>query len=193
MKKLRTGNVYNIRHRVLNSLRHGAVPQNRPRVYIVGIKRTVQVRPFRWPLPKLTPPLRAFLDNQAEAENIEDMTRTTTANLSAAHRDLRKRKIDPRLAEIVVDIGAGKKRRHWTQGHVPCITKSRGGARAFWSTKRSRRLKAKELARLQGFRDHDLALDGLSDHKIGELMGNAMTVGVLQGVLRGALRAIGKI
>ena len=192
LAKLQEGDHYNIRFKVLNSLHHGGVPQNRPRVYIVGIQRSAQVQPFRWPAPSKPPPLDQFLD-KADKENIQELSATVRANLKAANKAFKEQQIDPLQRDIIVDVGAGKRRRHWVEGHVPCITKSRGGGRGFWSTKRCRRLWAKEMVRLQGFRNNDLRLDGLSEHKIGQLVGNSMTVGVVQGVLRGVLVAIGRI
>ena len=47
--KDRFGDRYFVSWRLLNSMRHGGVPQNRERIYIVGIKRCHRRLTFSWP------------------------------------------------------------------------------------------------------------------------------------------------
>ena len=39
---------YNVTYKLLNTLEHG-LPQNRPRVYVAGVRADVEKEPFAWP------------------------------------------------------------------------------------------------------------------------------------------------
>ena len=59
---------YKVRTKVLNSLEVGGVPQNRPRVYIVGWKRALETHDFSWPEHIPPKPLNLLLKGHAAAE-----------------------------------------------------------------------------------------------------------------------------
>eukprot|EP00969_Alexandrium_andersonii_P324378 14333514-Alexandrium_andersonii.AAC.1 len=48
--------------RLLNSNVYGGVPQNRPRIYVVGIRANHLLRTFKWPKKVDCRPLAEFLD-----------------------------------------------------------------------------------------------------------------------------------
>ena len=55
------GSAYLVTWNICNTMRFG-VPQNRSRIYIVGIRRDCSVKPFTWPSPVDPLPLDEFLD-----------------------------------------------------------------------------------------------------------------------------------
>ena len=52
---------YDIHHQVLNSM-HFGVPQSRPRLFIVGIKRGTKKMEFNWPVPTESVFISSILD-----------------------------------------------------------------------------------------------------------------------------------
>jgi site-specific DNA-cytosine methylase len=52
---------YHVMHKVVNTANFG-LPQNRPRLYIVGLTAAEQLHPFEWPPDKEAPHLKTFLD-----------------------------------------------------------------------------------------------------------------------------------
>lgn len=50
MSKLNSLKQYNIYHKILNTKDYG-LPQNRERIFIIGIKKTVEKKPFEFPKP----------------------------------------------------------------------------------------------------------------------------------------------
>merc|ERR1719188_622735 len=54
---------YNVTYKVLNTKEHG-VPQNRPRIYIVGIREDADRGSFAFPEPIPCPSLELFLDSR---------------------------------------------------------------------------------------------------------------------------------
>ena len=48
MDKLRESQKYNVHQKIVNTLQNG-VPQNRPRIYIVGILKDLDTGKFEWP------------------------------------------------------------------------------------------------------------------------------------------------
>lgn len=55
--------IYNIYHKVLNTKDYG-IPQNRERIFIVGIRKEVQKREFNFPKKKKMKKIESFIDNK---------------------------------------------------------------------------------------------------------------------------------
>ena len=72
---------YKITKRVCNTRDHG-IPQCRPRLYIIGIRRTCHARKFPWPMPVKAPSLLRFVDDsKAKKLSINDLCEIALANV----------------------------------------------------------------------------------------------------------------
>ena len=83
-----------------------------------------------------------------------------------------------------VDCGSSKP--HWVFGASPCLTKSRGQSRAFWSLQHARPFSIRELARLQGLELADMKVP-VTDAQMGALLGNGFTATVIMRVMSVAI------
>jgi len=119
------------------------------------------------------------------------LSATNWKNINAAVSAAMAAGLDPLSVDIVVDIGCSPSRANMMHNLCPAITKTRAAGRDFWLMSAARRLTIRELLRLQGFSEQDLYLDGLSESKVGEMVGNAMSVPVLSAVLQEGLSVCG--
>jgi len=72
---------YKITKRVCNTRDHG-IPQCRPRLYVIGIRKTCHARKFPWPKPVKAPSLLRFVDDsRAKKFRINDLCETGLANV----------------------------------------------------------------------------------------------------------------
>lgn len=136
---------YNVYYKLVDTQDFG-IPQHRERVYVIGIRRDVQVKQFEWPLAckeRLT--LKQLLGNPATSEkrNLQEMTHdadglalsnTVRKNLKQFQEFLEKNPAKRDL-DFIVDTGGSK--ATWMQDTCPCLTASRckgsmdiGGIRA---------------------------------------------------------------
>ncbi len=113
-------NKYMVSWRVLNTADFG-LPQNRPRLYIIGIKRAVlqgrQLRPFRWPRSVGCVPLASVL----ESGQVRKQPRPGTVaekNLHMLQRRLVENKNAP-STPVVLNIFAAKGRCTVGKSAVP--------------------------------------------------------------------------
>lgn len=198
LKPLRTladasGAVYSVKYKVLNTKIHGGIPQNRERVYVVGLRRDVASREFRFPPPIPMRSLRSILAAaRNQSKECRPLSKTNSRNIRVAERIIRADGGDPSRINAIVDMGVGRKRarKPFTVDCCPTITRSRAAARDYWSTVGKCRLPVNALMALQGFADTDVpGLWKLSAAQVGGLAGNAMSVPVLAAVLREALDA----
>ena len=182
---------YEVRWRILDSAEHGSA-QTRKRVYVVGLRTDCIVRPFIWPEPMDTPPLKNFLDKGGIAAG---RTRypprqqvTANKNVRAVYDLLAKQGINARKHDVMIDTDGG--RPSYSLGRVGTITASRAGGLSYWITSRNRRVSLKELLRLQGFDPKRINLEAASPRQIGIILGNAFTVTVVRRLLSKMLPAV---
>jgi len=178
---------YEVHWEIMDSAKHGGVPQHRERLFIVGIASRKIRNPFRWPVPVRMKRLDEVLsDVQGSCSLIDSMSATKKKNL---HIILSK--YQAATSDIVADLGARTvKVMHDV---CPCLTASRAGDSAVWTIKRCRPLSITELMRIQGFdpvwlRGYE---DAMSHRQMGTALGNAMTATVLQRILRQVFLALG--
>ena len=181
----RSGN-YHTQHCVLNASTHGGLPQNRSRLFIIGLKKT-NAREHHWfqvprPIPCL--PLHLLLDSSADQVPLpdSDIPKDMTAfnNLWKVLDKIKKKKYNPMSQGKdlwVADL-------HSTnpcvqQNRVMCITASRASAKGFYILGLLRWTTIDELVRLQGVKDGRLNFQALRDSQIGKLCGNAIPVTLL--------------
>ena len=77
----------------------------------------------------------------------------------------------------------------------PCLTRSR--AHGYWISNRGRRMNLREIVKLQGFVVQKGGIKGVkipvgtSDRQSAQLLGNAMSLPVIEDVMRAGLVSIG--
>lgn len=188
---------YVVRCRLLNTMHHG-VPQRRQRVYLVAIRRDSLRRPFRWPdAVPYKRKAKALLSRAPGDQRLripERESRGARNNVKAAYRACADRGVDPRRVVVVTDTQASPQWRVYGVDVFPCQTASRGERLGWWLSVVGRRVTVPELLRFQGINDEDLDLAALqgtvvTDRDVGRMLGNAMSLNVLERVLAKALWA----
>jgi len=179
---LQCGGRYLISWRVLNTRHHG-IPQNRERVYIVGVLASLVARGYQFPWPKQVPcqPLVELLDADAGMARAQ----IASGTLADRHKEKLLRKLTTdgarwRSEPYILDVFAACPR--FMPRVSPCITRSRGGSMGFWVSCRRGLMTVKELLRLQALPPafHELGRElMISDRQMGMMVGNAMSVNVL--------------
>jgi len=183
---------YNVYHRILNTKQHG-VPQNRRRIYIVGLRSDVDDGSFRFPDPIPSMKLDKFLDKLPKGFNVEKSlpppTQTVARNnVETALRKLKRKGSDPWEESWVVDCDSSPNRSSCQEECAPCLTCSRRDGH--WVTSRGRRLRKTEMMRLQGM-DPTIFKVAVSERELGKQLGNTMSVNVLERLLARLLPAVG--
>ena len=190
---------YRVFWRLLNSQNHG-VPQHRPRVYVIGLRKDAQVCKFKWPAKTQQTDLGLFLRTQmqdwpGQAAPPRPMSKTNARNLALGLQTLRQDGLNPEATDAVIDIGHGRKGKVAMMiGRCPAITRTRAATQDYYLTSMRRRLSESELMSLQGLKPHEAKIfHGISRRQKMMMVGNGMTINVLTGVLRQSLRATGLI
>ena len=72
---------YDVHEKVLNSMDFG-VPQSRPRLFIVGVRRSVKAREFQWPEPTPNVQINTILDpvTSEPADYLSRLPKSPAAN-----------------------------------------------------------------------------------------------------------------
>ena len=193
---LRQSGKYFITWRLLNAADFG-IPQNRPRVFIMGFLRSAMVSPgFLWPTPTGLPmplPVERFLCGGAgvfakPGGRAEDI-------LQQGLQTIREEGGNPNTTTYALDLLSGRKHPQRMVKRVPCLTRNRAGVGGYYITSVKRMLTVEEMLHLMGlpraYRAKGRAA-GLTDRQIGLMVGNAIATNVLQVILGRALHMIGK-
>ena len=181
----------NIYWSVLNTREHG-VPQNRPRLYIVGCCRTFDSGHFRF--PEALPPraLGDFLENRSGRPSWSQMPQphgcNAYNNVVTSIRHLEHLGHDPFREPFVVNCDSSSSRASTMLDCSPCITRSR--YRGHWLCNRGRRMSLGEMWRLQGLPEEWMPL-GLPADILGRQLGNGMSGNVLERLFCRIFRAFG--
>lgn len=186
---------YNIHHQLLNTKEHG-LPQNRARIYIIGIRKDVDEGTFAFPEPIPMPSIENFLDKMARKPNDADLPQrsagTARRNVKVTISELKAKKIDPFSEPWVVDIDSSTYRMKYLDGLAPCFTCAR--RRGHWITNRGRRMNKTEMLRLQGLLTPKEGFKQVvSDSQLGAQIGNAMSGNVLERIFVRLLPAAGLV
>lgn len=121
-------------------------------------------------------------------------TITANRNVLNAHKRIKKLGGTPSSDPYIIDLAASASRETFRRGEAPCLTASHAGERAYWATWLGKRLDIKQLMKLQGYDNHPKGKPykvNISDRRMGHILGNAMSVNVLERVLVRALHAAG--
>jgi hypothetical protein len=163
---------YSVSDMVMCTSSHG-IPQNRKRLYIVGIKRP----DLQFKFPKSVPPfeLTTFFDlDDVQPSSSIPPTHTGARNLMQCYLDAKLNHDINALEElIVVDLDRSPSRGiHWAVDIFPCITRERGGTRGFWLSTLCRQITIDELLALQGFGEVNRA--DLTDRQLGLMVSDVL-------------------
>ena len=186
---------YNIQDTVLNAKDY-ALPQQRKRWYLVGIRIDAQQRKFKWPKKLGKVRIQEILDEKQgpeELQRLQHITETTKGNIMKAIDKIRLMGSSPSKKHFIIDVGSGRETSSVMLDCVPCITKNRGGSLDFWDTKLERRLSLSELMRCQGANTNQLnyASDVISQRQMGMIVGNAISITVLAEIFENVFAALG--
>jgi len=197
------GSAYKVGYKVVNAADHG-IPQHRERVYTVGLLRAsmVPTSPFKWPTPQRCRSLPHVLQWKSTPNVHKSLVRArrflanATPKLKhmfrAAWRSVHQKGVDPRDVSrpVVVDVDGPKP--HWMHGVCPCLTRSRA-ATGHYLPVLGRRLSIQERFRFQGLpaEIHEHCRGKVSERHLGSMIGNSLSLNVVQALLSKMLPACG--
>jgi len=195
MDALKSVGKYNLSTKILNTRENG-IPQNRQRLYIVGIRKNADQGTFEWPEPVPVPSIEAFLEPRKRKPTKNDLppkTRTVArANVKEALRRLTAEGRDPLKEPWVVDIDSSTYRMKYMYDRSMCMTAGR--PEGHWITNRGRRMTTLEMLRLQGIQTPEEGFKiVVSPLQLGRQVGNAMSVNVLERLFVRLLPAAGLV
>ncbi|HOR52798.1 MAG TPA: DNA cytosine methyltransferase [Candidatus Pacearchaeota archaeon] len=165
---------YHIKFKILNSMKHGNIPQNRERIFIVGFLDKSKTEAFNFPeeIP-LTKNFRDFTANEADKKYYYN------------DKPLYERIKDDVNSEDTVYQWRRKYVRSNKKGVVPTLTANMGlgghNVPIIKDHKGIRKLTPKECILLQGF-PKDFKLPELADSKLYHQVGNSVTVTVIERI-----------
>lgn len=166
LKKLKSLKIYNIYWKVLNT-KDFCIPQNRPRVYFVGILKKCD-KGFKFPNPINCPntKINAFLEKKKLPESI--LTKSQSIVLEQRMQNKNKHE------HYIVNLGVSTTGRFGSamKDTSPCLLSSH---KYYYSTKKKRFLTVYEWSLLQGF-DPTILDTSLLSYK---QLGNTMSVNIL--------------
>ena len=141
---------------------------------------------FSFPEPIQCTPIEKLLDDITTETNKE--SEFVSQNIECAEHWIKQEGGDPRSGHFIVDCDASRSRLHWRKGVSPCLTRARH--KGHWLTNKKRRFTKEEMFRLQGM-DPTKFKVVVNNTKLGQLIGNSMSVNVVERILIRALKAAG--
>jgi DNA (cytosine-5)-methyltransferase 1 len=184
---------YKVSWALMNTKEHG-VPQNRARVYFVGILAARACRDFEFPEPLPLVSIEQVLEPATKRHSATDLPRMTSTtprrNVKVALEELRAKGHNPLVEPWVVEIDCTTPRIQYKFGLSPCLTTGR--RYGHWITNRGRRMLKSEMLRLQGI-DAGNFKQVVSDSVLGKQIGNAMSVNVVERIFVRLLPAAGLV
>ena len=195
MKSLEALGKCNVQAGEMNTKDHG-IPQNRRRIYFVGIRKDCDQGTFSYPSPLPSVDLNKFLDAPNKTVTMMCLppeTQTTAhRNVQLTVKALLESKEDPFRDPWVIDCDSSTNRMKYWKGLSPCLTYSR--YKGHWITNRGRRLTLTERMRLMGMMTPDAGFKVVvSETQLGKQIGNAMSCNVLERLLVRLLPAAGLV
>lgn len=172
MKELEDLGKYSIYTKVVNSKDYG-VPQARDRLYIIGLLKKDKIKDFSFPEKQKMKPLKSCIDKvDYPIESIKEKNKPLFKRI-------------PKNA-VFVDIGFRQASFPNSDKWAPCITAQAN----MWNVLKQRRATVNEYLMLQGFPVNSF-VQNVSDHRFKKIIGNAMTVNVVEALFRNALPCVG--
>ena len=106
-------------------------------------------------------------------------------NLEAAVKKLELQNKTLCDASYIIDVDQGHSEAHFMKDTCPCITHGRGGSRGFYATWLGRCLTVLEMMALQAAEPDrfQAARHHMSPSALGKIIGNAMTISIIERIL----------
>lgn len=187
---------YSVNMQVLKSSDYG-LPQERCRLYVIGIQRPVVE--FLFPPPIPCPPLLSFLDVLPASEFKvlpEKGPRGGSTRLDNVSRHLQacvEEGVNPFERSVIITSGCSASRCNRMVDRCMTITRTEAQRQGLWCSTKGGFLDFDEMARLQGFWTGFLPWQdlGIADPQFGGLLGNAMSLNVVLNLIPPLLRSAG--
>ena len=188
---------YRVEFGILNT-RDFAIPQSRPRLYVIAIARECLKGSFGLPKPRTSmPKLQSFLECSVRGDK-GDPDHPKPETLRKYIADFGEDVLFSSECNFVLDVGSSPQFQSVRPGVCPCLTKTRLSGRGFYVPGLKRRLLAFEAGRLQGVPTSVLKAmhkaakaEELPSSAVRAALGDAMSVNVLASVMMRALTAAG--
>ena len=149
---LREDGFYNVYFKILNSAKVGYVPQQRLRIYFLGLNKQYDKGTFHWPTEVRHGGLASILTKRTSRLQLQlPPTTQSTArkNLLAAFGKIMAKGENPFKQQYVLDIDSTKLGMRCNESL--CLTKGRGRTGNFYITSEARRFDNCEILRLQAY------------------------------------------
>lgn len=168
---------YSISYQILNTKDYG-IPQNRERLFIVGIRKDIQKHPFQFPKPlRSCTPLSEYID-------------LTDTHQDPIRQDVLNSGMLEKIPKDAVFVDFSFKKAVYPNSNVicPCIT---ADSRT-WCVPMSRYANIKERLSLQGFRS-DIWKQVVSNTQMKKQIGNSISVNVLKALILQIFKCVGDV
>eukprot|EP00931_Biecheleriopsis_adriatica_P081452 TRINITY_DN5477_c0_g1_i1.p1 TRINITY_DN5477_c0_g1~~TRINITY_DN5477_c0_g1_i1.p1 ORF type:complete len:404 (+),score=70.21 TRINITY_DN5477_c0_g1_i1:86-1213(+) len=183
---------YAVDWKLLDTQDHG-VPQSRPRVYIIGIRKDCQRSKITFPEPLERVSIESFLDPVKRKPTMDTLppkkSKLQCSNVKRVLKQLTAAGKKPLTKTFVVDHNSSPKFCSWMHDKVKCMTKSRPGGH--WVTSRGRAMNLDEMLRCQGMERSFKQV--VSNSQLGAQIGNAMSQNVIERLMLKVLPAAGLV
>ena len=188
---------YTCRAKVLDNSTHGALPHNRPRIYLVAILKSRLQKKFEFPEELPCPPLRRFLFTQGQQHT--HLSAFTEKSVEGSWEIARKKFDKAEYAKgkgiLICDGQASQKFLSVMLDKSPCLTKARAGSHGHYIMSLDRWMNLTEIAGLQGW--PKAVVDELSQcftrSEIGSTFGDGFCLSIVMRLLPRALMSAGLI
>jgi DNA (cytosine-5)-methyltransferase 1 len=158
---------YNVSWKIMNTRDYG-IPQNRERVYMVGIKKSESKKEFEWPEKKEMKKLKDFID--ISDKNI------CISKIFERYKDLINKDL------LFINLNFCGRGIHVSKVICPCLIASSG----LWNVQMSRFANIKEHFSLQGFPINFKQV--ISKCQMKKQIGNSMSVNVVECLISECLK-----
>jgi|TARA_Y100000389_G_C17416714_1_gene494188 DNA (cytosine-5)-methyltransferase 1 len=171
LKRLNDIGKYSIYNKVINSKELG-IPQSRDRLYIVGVLNKYKKYEFNFPEKKQMLNINNFVDKSNKSKNEKKESNKELFN---------------NVPEDAVFIDTGFRTANFPNSNkwAPCITAQPN----MWCVPMERKASVKEYFWLQGFNPDNKKIS-LSDHRMKILIGNSMTVNIIQKLIENGFKSL---
>lgn len=193
LKKMKEYGYY-VEWKLLNSNEY--VPQNRMRLYILGIRtdcKRVQTRgiPF-WGSPPedyTVPSIQSLIPSKVGSVDYTPLPNPKEGRgllLRNVMRAYKECEMNPFTTPILVDMKASPKFSTWRHGESPTLTQTRASSFGYWYSLKGGPLSVGDMAKLQGFKGSDFPWKESqmgSETAVAGVLGNGQTLPLVQNLL----------
>ena len=145
---------YFVEWKLVNTAEIGGIPQNRPRIYIAGVQRSLVGKndfKFDWPGHVNAPKLSVFLKPNI-APTWNPTSEAAVASLLHLWTPIKeKEKKNPAKEMHCLDIGSSEEFATYMKEQSPTLTRTRCGAGGFFLSAWKRMMTTADIQKLQGF------------------------------------------